>query len=133
MMESLRNGKENLKQVVVSSLKVNKELRDRKKHAQVKNPRKQNKMIINKRTIPADVKRAAFQKSDGRCSNCHTMNNLEYDHKLPFALGGKSDKENIRLLCKNCNLREGIKIFGLEKMAFNNRAERFEKRSFDQK
>jgi hypothetical protein len=84
----------------VDSIKINKELRDRKKHAQVKNPRKQKEIISNKRNIPAEVKRAAFQKSD---------------------------KENIRLLCKNCNLRAGIKVFGLEKMTLNNRAERFKK------
>jgi hypothetical protein len=126
MMDSLRKGNENLKDVIVDSMKINKELRDRKKHAQVKNPRKQ-KILINKRSIPAEVKRAAFEKSKGRCSNCHTMKNLEYDHKIPFALGGKSDKENIRLLCKNCNLRAGIKVFGIEKMTLNNRAERFKK------
>jgi hypothetical protein len=45
------------------------------------------------------------------------MKNLEYDHKIPFALGGKSVK------------RAGIKVFGLEKMTFNNRAVRFEKNS----
>ncbi len=128
LMDALRKGKENLKDVVVESMKINKELRDKKKHAQVKNPRKQKVKLNNKRTIPAEVKRAAFEKNNGRCSNCHTMKNLEYDHKIPFALGGKSDKENIRLMCKNCNLRAGIKVFGLEKMTFNNRAERFEKR-----
>ncbi len=109
MMDSLSKGKNNLKEVVMDSIKINKELRDRKKHAQ------------------AEVKRAAFKKSEGRCSHCNTMKNLEYDHKIPFALGGKSDKENIRLLCKNCNLRAGIVVFGLEKMRLKNRAERFEK------
>jgi hypothetical protein len=73
-IESLRKNKEKIKDVVVDSIKINKELKDRKKHAQVKNPRKQKKTLINKRTIPAEVKRAAFQKSEGRCSNCLTVN-----------------------------------------------------------
>jgi hypothetical protein len=97
IIESLRKYKEKIKDVMIDGVKI--------KHAQVNNPRKQKKMLINKRTIPADVKGAAFEKSEGRCSNCQTMKNLEYDHRIPFALGGKSDKENIRLLCKNCNLR----------------------------
>jgi 5-methylcytosine-specific restriction endonuclease McrA len=132
LVDSLRKKNENLKDVFIDSIKLNKELMDRKKHAQVKNPRKQ-KTLKNKRTIPADVKRAAFQRSNGRCSNCNTMKNLEYDHKIPFALGGKSDKDNIRLLCKNCNLRAGIIVFGLEKMKLNNRAERFKKSQSDHK
>jgi 5-methylcytosine-specific restriction endonuclease McrA len=120
IIESLRKNKEKIKDVMIDGVKIKKNINDKIKHAQVKNPRKQKQkeMLSNKRTIPAEVKRAAFEKSKGRCSNCRTMKNLEYDHKIPFALGGKSDKENIRLLCKNCNLRA-------KKMTLNNRAERF--------
>ncbi len=83
----------------------------------MKNPRKQKK-LSNKHKIPAEVKRAAFEKSKGRCSNCNTMKNLEYDHKIPFPLDGKNDKENIRFLCENYHLRPAM-------MSLKNRAERF--------
>ncbi|OFZ49759.1 MAG: hypothetical protein A2381_18080 [Bdellovibrionales bacterium RIFOXYB1_FULL_37_110] len=43
-------------------------------------------------------------------------NNLEYEHIIPFAMGGTNDVSNIKIYCANCNKRKAIKDFGLEKM-----------------
>lgn len=56
------------------------------------------------RIVPASVKRDVHAR-DKKCVNCGSIHNLNYDHRVPFALGGKSNKENIRLLCFNCNQR----------------------------
>jgi hypothetical protein len=60
------------------------------------------------RYIPARVKRAVWQRDDGRCTwrfddgqVCGSRDALEFDHFRPFAKGGRSDDaRNVRLLCR---------------------------------
>ena len=72
----------------------------------VENPRP--KIISESRTPTASVKRAVYLR-DQKCVKCGGKHNLQFDHKKPFSLGGKSTPENIRLLCFNCNQRERIR------------------------
>ena len=37
---------------------------------------------------------------------------MEYDHQIPFSLGGKNSVSNIRHLCSSCNKREAINKLG---------------------
>lgn len=60
------------------------------------------------RVIPAAIKRAVHERDGGKCTKCGSTHNLQYDHIIPFSLGGKSTLENIRLLCFNCNQRNRI-------------------------
>lgn len=63
------------------------------------------------RYIPAWVKRAVWERDEGRCAwrfadgtPCGSKDWLEYDHVRPFAKGGRSDTpRNIRLLCRAHN------------------------------
>jgi len=63
------------------------------------------------RYIPAKVKRAVWQRDDGRCTwrleeghVCGSRDALEFDHFRPFAKGGRSDDaRNVRLLCRMHN------------------------------
>ena len=57
------------------------------------------------RYIPKDVKRAAYI---GKCNNCNSRYNLEYDHRVKFSHGGNNQAENIQLLCRACNQRKEI-------------------------
>ena len=60
------------------------------------------------RYIAARVKRAVWQRDDGRCvwrfedgTLCGSREALEFDHFRPFAKGGRSDDaRNVRLLCR---------------------------------
>lgn len=61
----------------------------------------------NPRYITAAVKKAVYLR-DKVCQKCGTKYGLQYDHRKPYALGGKSTKENVRLLCRNCNQRARI-------------------------
>ena len=65
----------------------------------------------NSRYIPVQVKHAVHK---GECIKCHTRRNLQYDHKLEYALGGTNGAKNIQILCANCNQRKRIKILGLK-------------------
>lgn len=47
---------------------------------------------------------------NGKCAYCFIkMRDYHIDHIMPVALGGSNDKENIQLLCPNCNLKKGAK------------------------
>ncbi|MEK7357089.1 MAG: HNH endonuclease signature motif containing protein [Bdellovibrionota bacterium] len=35
---------------------------------------------------------------------------------MPFALGGPNELENLRLVCRSCNQRSAIEVYGVEKM-----------------
>jgi hypothetical protein len=62
-----------------------------------------------KRAVPAAIKRAVYQR-DQKCLKCGSLNNLNFDHRIPFAMGGKSNRDNIRMLCFSCNQRSRIKM-----------------------
>lgn len=58
------------------------------------------------RHIPNDVKREVFERDGGQCTfvspdghRCTERGRLQYHHEVPFAKGGTSTPENIRLLC----------------------------------
>lgn len=69
------------------------------------------------RYIPTNVRREVWINAQGKCQNCSSKFGLEYDHIIPFALGGKSLSNNLRLLCRSCNQRKAIESFGLVKMS----------------
>jgi hypothetical protein len=76
------------------------------------------------RSLSIQTKRKVYQRASGRCEwqhasskkRCQSRGKLEYDHIRPVALGGGNESENIRLLCRNHNLRAAIKTLGQEKM-----------------
>jgi len=73
------------------------------------------------RYISADVKRAVYQRDGLQCTfidessgrRCISRHQLEFDHyQVPFASGGKNDKENLVIRCKAHNLWSATRIFG---------------------
>ena len=56
--------------------------------------------------IPADLRRVVFERDGGRCVECGSNFDLQYDHVLPVALGGATTVENLQILCANCNRRK---------------------------
>ena len=45
-------------------------------------------------SIPRELKRAVFERDGGRCNECRTNFDIQYDHTNPFALGGATTFEN---------------------------------------
>lgn len=76
-----------------------------------------NKKVSNSqaRTPGRPLKREVWRSSNGQCQMCGSHHALEYDHQIPFALGGATTEQNLRLLCRNCNQRESIKMFGIRR------------------
>jgi hypothetical protein len=60
--------------------------------------------------IPREVKKRVFQRDGGRCVQCGTDFEIQYDHVIPVALGGSSTEENLQLLCAQCNQAKGANL-----------------------
>jgi hypothetical protein len=71
----------------------------------------------------AAVKREVWTRDGGRCQwplesggVCGSTLRVEYDHRVPLALGGASTTDNVRLLCRVHNDLAARRAFGDEWM-----------------
>lgn len=56
--------------------------------------------------FPAKVRKAAFERADGRCEKCKAKLKAregEVDHILPCGLGGEPVLANAQVLCRVCH------------------------------
>lgn len=60
--------------------------------------------------IAQDVKIAVWQRDGGRCVECGSQADLEFDHIIPLAMGGANTMRNLQLLCAICNRRKGATL-----------------------
>ena len=73
--------------------------------------------VTLRRSPPSAVETRVWRKAGSRCENCGSMHKLEIDHRTPYALGGGTESENLRLLCRSCNERAAIEKLGRKAMA----------------
>jgi len=81
-------------------------------------PKKQGKAATGRR-IPNAIKRAVWQRDEGRCTfvagngrRCEQRGDVEFDHIEPVARGGTSTAGNLRLLCRAHNQYEAERAYG---------------------
>jgi HNH endonuclease len=60
--------------------------------------------------IPQEIKVAVWQRDGGRCVECGSQEELEFDHVIPLAMGGANTERNLQLLCAVCNRRKGATL-----------------------
>lgn len=76
--------------------------------------RMNNRHLIQQQTssrqIPQHIKAAVFQRDQGRCVQCGSTSNIEYDHIIPFSRGGATSENNLQILCHSCNKAKSDKI-----------------------
>jgi hypothetical protein len=91
-----------------------------------KRPRRTVRPYPSTRTrhIPAHVRRAVWERDQGRCTfmgttghRCNAMTFLEFDHIKPHARGGRPTVEGTRLRCRAHNQYEAERVFGPDFMA----------------
>lgn len=68
--------------------------------------------LVNSRRVPIPeaVRLFVWQRDRGRCTRCGNNQLLEFDHIIPFSLGGSSTERNIQLLCESCNRTKGAQL-----------------------
>jgi HNH endonuclease len=65
------------------------------------------------RSIPQDVKIAVAVRDQGRCQHCGTSAGpMQYDHVIPYSVGGDNSVNNIQLLCRRCNAAKSNRYVG---------------------
>ena len=70
-----------------------------------------SKEVDRNRIIPSSVKLEVWKRDKGKCVKCESIDNLHFDHIIPYSLGGSSlTVENIQLLCARHNIEKRDKI-----------------------
>ena len=69
--------------------------------------------------ISKELDKQIRETSKNRCGYCLTpqvltSHKLEVEHIQPISKGGSSEKKNLCLACRHCNLHKASKIFGLD-------------------
>jgi len=62
------------------------------------------------RSISPETKIKVFNRDGGRCVQCGSPYDLQYDHIIPFSKGGGNGPENIQILCGPCNRKKSNNI-----------------------
>jgi tetratricopeptide (TPR) repeat protein len=65
---------------------------------------------IGRAAIPEKVRHAVWRRDEGRCVQCGSQENLEFDHIIPVVRGGANTERNLQLLCEPCNRAKSAKI-----------------------
>ena len=63
-----------------------------------------------KQRVPREIRLAVWQRDGGRCRDCGSDFDLQYDHIIPFSLGGATSTKNLQLLCGDCNRAKGAAL-----------------------
>lgn len=69
------------------------------------------RLVERSRIIPTSVKLEVWGRDAGKCVICGAVDELHFDHILPYSKGGTSQKaENVQLLCARHNLSKSANI-----------------------
>lgn len=74
------------------------------KTEEIEAPKKRSRNITQK------VKDLVWNRDGGKCVECGSNENIEFDHIIPHSKGGANTYRNIQLLCEPCNRSKSAKI-----------------------
>ena len=92
---------------------------ERRKFAATDRPRSRRRPSANPRHVPAEVRRAVWERDGGQCTfvsatgrRCPARTRLEFDHAVPVARGGQATVRGMRLRCRAHNQYSAECTFG---------------------
>ena len=65
---------------------------------------------LRRPSIPQNIKDKVWNRDGGKCVQCGSNENIEFDHIIPFSKGGSSTYRNLQILCEKCNRSKSSKI-----------------------
>ena len=65
---------------------------------------------LKRESIPQSIKDKVWNRDGGKCVQCGSNENIEFDHIIPFSKGGSSTYRNLQILCEKCNRSKSDKI-----------------------
>ncbi|MBI1797976.1 MAG: hypothetical protein HYR74_13125 [Candidatus Eisenbacteria bacterium] len=93
---------------------------EKQKFAATDAPRIARQRNVDSRHIPAEVKRAVWNRDQGRCTfvsesghRCEERTCVGFDHIAPYARGGSATVGNIRLRCHAHNQLDAERTYGV--------------------
>jgi hypothetical protein len=104
------NGRYSPEDVRAVVLKHERQTRQELEHARDLLAVDGSRPVRKREPISDEVRRFVFRRDGGRCQNCGSQELLQYDHVIPFSLGGSSEPENLQLLCAPCNKAKSGRI-----------------------
>ena len=91
---------------------------EHEKFAATDSPRAR-RSLANGRYVPAEMKREVAERDGYQCAfvsatgrRCSERSDLEVDHVVPIARGGRTTLDNLRLLCAAHNQYEAERVYG---------------------
>lgn len=65
--------------------------------------------LIQPRTFDLRDKKWAYEKQHHKCAYCHgefELDQMDGDHIIPWSKGGKTERPNLQMLCRECNIKK---------------------------
>jgi len=110
---------DNYKDVVYNTVELEKEIQKLMMDDDVSNKKGIYSYVLSRdikylsiRAFTESQKRTAYEKQAGICPLCSKhfqIEQMEGDHITPWIEGGKTELDNLQMLCKECNRRKGRK------------------------
>jgi hypothetical protein len=84
-------------------------IRDRERRRRRKLERAHAAMTLDAEPVQRrePVPREVFERDGGQCIQCGSNFDIQYDHIIPFSMGGAATIENLQILCATCNQQKG--------------------------
>jgi len=61
---------------------------------------------IHRRPPSTETQRQVYDRDNGVCVQCGSSVNIQFDHIIPYKLGGSNTVDNIQILCLVCNAKK---------------------------